>query len=77
MGARGDALDGGVLWAGIGAGLLTGTIASLLWRCAILLANDLGVAAIRNLMPVASLGWLLVLGLIGEFTLWLLGRARR
>lgn len=71
--ARGEALDGGVLWAGVGAGLLTGAIASLLWRSAMLIASDLGVAAIRYLMPVASLGWLLALGLIGDVDLRLLG----
>lgn len=71
--ARGEALDGGVLWTGIGAGLLTGTIASLLWRSAMLVASDLGVAAIRYLMPVASLGWLVALGLIGDVDLRLLG----
>ena len=70
---RGEALDGGVLWAGIGAGLIAGTVASLLWRTAILIASDLGVAVVRYLMPVASLGWLLGLGLIGDVDLWLLG----
>lgn len=59
--------------ASVGAGLLTGMIASLLWRTAILIASDIGVAVVRYLMPVALLGWLLALGLIGDVDLWLLG----
>ena len=71
--ARGEAFDSGVLWAGIGAGLVTGTIASLLWRTAILIASDLGVAVVRYLMPLVSLAWLLALGLVGDVDLRLLG----
>ena len=72
--ARGEAVDSGVFRAGIGDGLITGTIASLLWRAAMLIAIDLGVEVIRYLMPLASLGWLLALGLIGDVDLRLLGR---
>ena len=43
------------------------------WRTAILIASDIGVAIVRYLMPVASLGWLVVLGLIGDVDLRLLG----
>ena len=71
--ARGEAFDGGVLWAGVGTGIMTGTIASILWRTAMLTASDLGIAVVRYMMPLASLGWLFGLGLIGDVDLRLLG----
>lgn len=70
---RGEAFDGGVLWAGVGAGIVTGMIASVLWRTAMLVARDLGIAVVRYMMPVVSLGWLFALGLMGDVDLWLLG----
>ena len=48
-------------------------IAPLLWRTAILIASCFGVAVVRYLMPVASLGWPLALGLIGDVDIPLLG----
>lgn len=70
---RGEAFDGGVLWAGVGDGIAVGTIASMLWRTAMLVASDLGIAVVRYMMPAVSLGWLFVLGLVGDVDLRLLG----
>ena len=61
----------GAIGIAAGGGLVNQAGGAICYRVGNLIANDLQVNVIRYLLPALTLLWLFVLGMVGEYVLWM------